>query len=316
MKKYLLRVGAFGIDTIVALIIASLICLIPIINPNGDKIAENQKALNHEYELARDLSDKTKNYVKDNKINEFENKEILDQFPTYYELFKDVVIDEELSDEFKDNIQNKIDEKYSDIYNDYTYTISKMSLNQTIITIIVYMLYFGVLPFIMHGQTPAKKLLHIKVVRTIKIVNDQDEEKDIPLWQWLIRAFLICETIFTIADLIMINVMPKNAFINASFWVNEAKYIYELAFLICLVIREDQRSIHDLLLGTCIIFVDKEGKRKPDPIYTLPESHQEVKDDNNVKDANSSPKKTSKKSGNTKKTSKQKESVKAEKING
>lgn len=309
MKKYLLRVGAFCLDMIIVYVIASLICLIPFLNPNGDKVAENQKSLQYEYELAKDLSEKTENYVKDNKINQFEYKEILDQFPTYYELFQDVVIDEELSDEFKDNIQNNINEKYTGISNDYTYTINKMSLNQTIITIIICMLYFGVLPFKMHGQTPAKKLFRLKVI------NTNDEEKDIPLWKYLIRAFLICETVFTITNLILINVMPKNAFINASFWVKELQFLYELAFLICIVLREDQRSIHDLLLGTSIILLDKEGTKIPDPIYTLPNTNQEVKDDKVVKEVNSSPKKTSKKSSNAKKTNKKKEAVKAEKIN-
>lgn len=309
MKKYLLRVGAFFIDTVIALVIASLICLIPFINPNVDKIAENQDALNHEYELAKDLKEKTENYIKDDKINQFEYKEILDQFPTYYELFKDVVIDEKLSDEFKENIQNKIAEKYTGIANDYSYDISKMSLNQTIITVVVYMLYFGVLPFVMHGKTPAKKLLRLKVVDT------KDEYKNIPIWKYLIRAFLICETVFTIANLIMINVMSKNAFINAGFYINEAKYLYELAFLICLVLREDQRSIHDLLLGTSVILLDKEGNKMPDPIYTLPNTSQEVKEDNASKEVKTSAKKTTKKSTKNNKTNKKKEEVKAEKIN-
>ena len=309
MKKYLLRVGAFCLDMLIVYIIASIICLIPFINPNVDKIDENQKALQQEYELAKDLSEKTENYIKDNKINQFEYKEILDQFPTYYELFKDVVIDEELKDEFKDNIKNNINEKYTGIYNDYTYTINKMSLIQTVVTIITCLLYFGVLSFINHGQTLAKKLLRLKVV------NTRDEEKDIPLWKYLIRAFLICETIFTITNLIMINVMPKNAFINVSYWVKQTQFLYELAFLICLVLREDQRSIHDLLLGTSVILLDKEGNKVPDPIYPLPDTTQEVKDEKVVKEVKSSPKKTTKKNSNTKKVNKKKEEVKAEKIN-
>ncbi|MDE5630780.1 MAG: RDD family protein, partial [Bacilli bacterium] len=180
-----------------------------------------------------------------------------------------------------------------------------------IITIVVYMIYFGVLPFIMHGQTPAKKLLHLKVVGTIKVVNDKDEEKNLPLWKYLVRAFLICETIFTIANLIMINVMPKNAFINASFWVKELQFIYELAFLICIVLREDQRSIHDLLLGTCIIFVDKEGNRIPDLVNTTDAKEvEEVKENKEI----NSPKKKSTSKNNSKKKNTKKEEVKAEKV--
>lgn len=304
MKKYFLRVGAFVLDTIIAIIIASIICLIPFINPNVDKIEENQSAYNHETELARDLSEKTKNYIKDDKINQFEYKEILDQFPTYYDLFKDVVVDEKLSDEFKDNIQNKIAEKYTSIANDYSYDISKMSLNQTIITVIIYLLYFGVIPFVMHGQTPAKKLLRLKVV------DAKDEEKNIPLWKYLIRAALICELIFTVSSLVMISLMSKKAFINASFYLKQAQYLYELAFLVCIVIREDQRSIHDLLLGTSVVLIDE--KKMPDPIYTLPNTTVEVKE--TPKDVKKTTKKNTTKNASKKKNAK-KEEVKAEKVN-
>ncbi len=304
MKKYFFRIGAFFIDTVIAILIASFLCIIPFINPNADKIAENNDALKHEYELANDLRDKTENYIKDDKINQFEYKEILDQFPTYYDLFKDVVVDEKLSDDFKNNIQNKIAEQYNSIATDYSYDINKMGLNQTIITIIVYMLYFGVLPFVMNGQTLGKKLLRLKVV------DAKDEEKRISIWKYLIRAFLIREIIFTLVSIILISVLSKKDFINASFYVGQAQYLYELAFLVCFVLREDQRSIHDLLLGTTVILIDKDGKRVPDPVYIQKEEVQEVKEVKiETKKQVTSSKKTTKKK-NTKK-----EEVKAEKVN-
>lgn len=303
MKKFFFRLGAFFIDTVIALVLSAIICTIPFINPNVNKIEENQETLNNEYKLVQDLSEKTKNYIKDDKINQFEYKEILDQFPTYYELFKDVVVDEKLSDEFKDNIQSKIEEKYTGIYNEYSYTISKLSLNQTITTIIVYIAYFGILPFIMHGQTPAKKLLRLKVI------NSKDEESDIPLWKYIIRAILICELIFTVADLIMINVMSKNAFISASYWLNEVKYLYELAFLVCLVLREDQKSIHDLLLGTSVVLLDKAGNVIPNPVYQKEEPIKEIEEVTSPKKKTTTSKKT------TKNKSAKKEKVKAEKVN-
>lgn len=307
MKKLLLRIGAFALDTIFVIIISTMFCMIPFINPNLKEISTNQDALDHEVELAKDLKDRTKNYIKDNKINKFEYKEILDDFPTYYELFKDVVIDAELTDDFKDNIQNRIDEHYVTMANDYSYTISKLSLNTTIITIIIYMLYFGILPFFTKGQTLAKKILHLKVVDSV------DEEKDIPLWKYLVKAFLICEIVFTIINLIIINTMSKNAFINISYWLNQARYFYEIAFLICLVLREDQRSIHDLLLGTTVILIDKKGNKIPDSNYALKE--QSKIEELTEEKANSKKPTTSKKTTMTKKTTNKKEEVVAEKVN-
>ncbi len=307
MKKFFLRIGAFALDTIIVVVISALICRITFINPKGKELLNKQDALYNETELAKDLKKKTESYVKDNKINKFENKEILDDFPNYYELFKDVVIDEELSDDFKNNIQNKITEKYTQTANDLSYEISKLSLNETIICFIVYLAYFGLIPFFTKGQTLAKKLLRLKVV------DSKNEEKAIPLWKYLLRAFLICELIFVIINTIMLYTMTKKAFINATFWLNEAKYLYEIAFLICLVIREDQKSIHDLLLGTEVIHIDKEGNKIPDPIYTLPNTSKEVKEVEEAKEVKTT-KKTPKKATSVKKK-KTKEEVKAEKVN-
>ena len=111
----------------------------------------------------------------------------------------------------------------------------------------------------------------------------------------------------------MLYTMPEKDFINATFWLNEAKYLYEIAFLICLVIREDQKSIHDLLLGTEVIHIDKEGNKIPDPIYTLPKTSKEVKEVEEVKEVKTT-KKTPKKATSVKKK-KTKEEVKAEKVN-
>lgn len=300
MKKYFLRFGAFLIDTVIVLIATVLVCLIPFINPNLKEMGDKQDALNHEIELARNLKEKTENYIKDNKINKFEYKEILDDFPTYYDLFKDVVIDEELTDDFKNNIQTKIEEKYIITANDYSYGISKLSLNETIVNIVICMLYFGVLPFIMNGQTLAKKILRLKVV------DNKDEKRKIPLWKYLVRAFLICEIVFTIANLIMINVMTKDIFINATYWLNKARYIYEIIFLICLVLREDQRSIHDLLLNTTVIRIDKEGNKIDNPTYIS----SDIKQEEVKEEKESFSKKTT-----VKKRQRNKEEVKAEKVN-
>lgn len=303
MKKYFLRIGAFALDIIIVTILSALICSIGFINPRNEEITDKREALDYEAELARDLLDRTKNYIKDNKINKFEDKEILEEFPTYYNLFQDVVIDEELSDDFKNNIEKNINEQYVTKANDLSYSISEISLNETIICFVIYIIYFGVVPFVMKGKTLAKILFRLKVV------DNNDEEKNIPLWKYLVRAFLICELIFVVINTILLYTVPKSAFINASYWIMEIKYVYELAFLICMILRDDQRSVHDLLLCTKVIRVDKEGKTIPDPVYTISETTVEVKEKSEA------PKKTTNKKTNNKKKSTKKEEVKAEKVN-
>lgn len=308
MKKYFLRLGAFVLDMIFVIVISTLICMIPFINPKVKEINTNKDALNQETELAKDLQEKTKNYIKDNKINKFEHQEILDDFPTYYDLFKDVVIDEELTDDFKDNILIKINEQYVKTATDMSYEINKMSLNETIICLVVYLIYFGVVPFITKGQTLAKKILRLKVV------DNKDETKDIPLWKYLIRAFLICELAFVIINTILIYTVSKNAFISANYWVRYIQQIYEIAFLICFVLREDQRSIHDLLLNTTVIRIDASGNKIPDPIYSQEKVNEETKVIEKPKEINKK-KTTTKKKNTVKKTSAKKEEIKAEKVN-
>lgn len=303
MKKFFLRVVAFALDIIIVSILSALVCAISFINPKGDEIQDKKEALQYEETLARDLLERVPNYIKDDKISQFEDKEILESFPTYYNLFQDVVIDEELSDEFKDNIVSNINSQYVDTANDIAYSITKISLNETIICFIIYMIYFGLVPFFLKGKTLSKILFRLKVV------DNEDETRKIPLWKYLVRAFLICELIFVIIDTILFYLLSKSNYINASYWILHAQYIYQLAFLICMILRDDQKSIHDLLLGTKVIRIDKEGNSIPDPIYTLPDTNIEVKEEKKDKKSSTNKKTT------TKKKSTKKEEVKAEKVN-
>ena len=95
---------------------------------------------------------------------------------------------------------------------------------------------------------------------------------------------------------------------TANYWISQFRYIYEMLFLIVMIIRDDQRSVHDLILNTRVMLMDKNKNEVFDVLFTEDEVN---KDKEEVKEEKKDIKKTTEKKSNKK----VKEVVVAEKVN-
>lgn len=251
MKKLFSRVLSFGIDIFICTLLIVGLSNINLINPNKSKIDEQYNSystISIEYE---DFNKYLEDVIKDAKLDEQEHTKINKDFSEYAEIFEDINLNEEITNKEKDKLRNEAKEKYVQVSNDYGYRINKLNIYQTIISIVVYILYFGLLQWLLKGQTIGKKIFKLRVIN--------DNGKSVPLWKFIVRAILIAEIIIIGLDLILVLVLNKNSYLVANYHIANFKYLYEMAFLVCMIIRDDQKSLHDLLLHTRVLRFDKDG---------------------------------------------------------
>lgn len=291
MKKLFSRVLAFGIDIAICTLIIVGLSNIHLLNPNKTKIDEQYNGfstINVKYEA---FSKYLEDVIKDAKLEEKELNKINKEFTSYADIFKDINFNKQISNKEKDKLRNDAKEKYIEVSNEYGYKINKLNVYQTVISIVVYILYFGILQWLLKGQTFGKKLFKLRVL------NDNDQK--VPLWKFIVRTILITELLIIGLDLILVFVLNKNSYLVANYHIANFKYLYEMAFLVCMIIRDDQKSLHDLLLRTRVARFDKEGNEIKEVLFISDET--EVIEEKKEKKT-------------TKKVKKQKEVVEAIKV--
>ena len=284
MKKILLRVGAFVIDMLICIVITVLLGQISLINPKNSEVAVLYQELSIEGAKYDSFIDDVEAYFKDGELVEEELTKIKTDYDTYSILFEGVNVKEEITNKKKDEIRGKIQETYINKINNINYKISKANVYQSVISFVVYVLYLGVVQWLMKGQTLGKKLFKLKVV------NKNDIDKKVPLWNYLLRAVFVSELLLIGTDLILAMVLDLNPYLTANYWISNLRYIYEMAFLIVLIIRDDQRSVHDLLLNTRVALFDKSGNEVKDVLF-LEEDEKEEETKEEKKDIKKSTKK-------------------------
>lgn len=294
MKKMIYRILAYAFDMVIISIITLGLTFIPFINPNNEEYQREYQQLNDirvEYNL---FTGKLDEVLSDKKIT----TEEYDSFVSYKDYLKDY-IDSDLSDEDITKFRDEAAKGYADKYNDLAYKMTKNNTITKVITIVITIFYLGVLQFILKGRTLGKLIFKLRTV------NNKDITKKVPLWSYLVRAILVGELLIIITDLTFLYLTDSGVYLQASNIISTVQYIYEILFLIVMMMREDTRSIHDLILGTRVALFDKEGNEVIE-VSPTDETVEEVKEE---------PKKEVKKKTTTKKkTTKKKEFVSAEKV--
>lgn len=259
MKKILLRVLAFALDIGVCSLIIFGLSMLNFINPNNDKINEQYKLVNQNKKIYDNLVENINIYFEDGMLSDTEFVEISVMYPDYVEAFQDLKINEDIKNKEIEKVKDKISEINVTVSNDLIIEINKLNGLQVAISFVVYILYFGVLQYFMKGQTPFKRIFRLKVIK-------KDGGK-VGLISFIIRAILISEIMISLVDLGLLFTLNNLNYITSNYWLTQFKYIYEMSFLVCMIVRDDMRSIHDLILGTEVIRYDKMGKKINDVLF-------------------------------------------------
>ena len=266
MKSFMFRVLAFILDSILASIIILGVSSITLFNPNMEDLNIKYKEFYNNKNMYDGLNKKIDGYFEDKMLSEEELEEISIIYSEYMPCFEGIEISIKQEEDTITSIKDEIGDLYLEISNNLAIEINKLNIPSTIISFVVYIFYFGVLQYLLGGQTPFKRIFRIKVVSV--------KNKKVSLLNYIVRSILVTELILSASDVLALVTLNNAEYINASYFISQAKYIYEITFLACLIIRSDGRSIDDLILKTRVMRYDKEGNEVIDPIF------KEVKEEN------------------------------------
>ncbi len=157
----------------------------------------------------------------------------------------------EKSDEFYEKSQSEdlgkedlaiLNRDFNDYVVDVLYEQNRLSIYNDCIGAALIILYFGILPYFMGGETLGKKIMQIRV-KSIK-------GNKLYLWQTLLRTIVLFGLPFTILNSILVFSLNKNAFASFSVYMTLASWCLNIALVIAFYARKDNRSIHDLIALT------------------------------------------------------------------
>ncbi len=146
--------------------------------------------------------------------------------------------------------QNENSVDYKDRIIELNYDIYKYRVVSNIISVISLVGYFGILQMVMNGQTVGKKVLKIKVV--------SNNGKKLNFGNYFLRTLILNNIFFTVINMIAVYILKGSNFYYFTYIVNMLQSTIYMILIIMMVLRKDNRGLHDLLAGTKVIDVESE----------------------------------------------------------
>ena len=262
MRKLFKRFIAYSIDMLVILIITQSISGIPTINKQLNDYNKYSNKYLTNYKEYSDLKVNLNKYFEDKKITDEEYNSLIKEENNYTNIFKDNY-KEELSNEDYDKINKKIDKLYNNTYKEIYYKMEKNSIMYNLIYLIAIILYYVGFNKYTNGQTLGKKLMRLK------IVNNNDSNKDVPLWSYIVRLIILYQPILYITKLIGVSFMDISMYYTVTNYVYTFQSYLEMIVIATMSIRIDGRGLQDMLAKTRVVLYDRNGNEIKDKLEVL-----------------------------------------------
>lgn len=175
-----------------------------------------------------------------------------DKYKDAYEKYNEVV--QKSTEDDKNDYKDEIIELNYEVYKYRTYS-SMFSATALI-------LYFGVLPLVMNGQTLGKKIMKLRVV--------SNNEKKLNFWKYLIRIVILNNIWLSLINVGAVYVVSGVKFYYVTYVISMLSSLIYMLNLIMVMFRKDNRGLHDMVAGTKVILVSND---------VVVESVEEVKKD-------------------------------------
>ena len=191
------------------------------------------------------------------------NSYINKDYKKYNEVYKkyEVVYDE--YNESKENLQEKLEDKkisqkeyakeekkintsFDKENINYNYKLIKLSVIPTTISILVILLYFVVIQYCFNGQTLGKWIMKLRVV--------SNNKKKLNMLNFLIRSLILNGVLINSLSVILIILLSKNNYLIYNEIVYVVNYVLEMAIISMMVFDKNNRSVHDYIANTKVIY--------------------------------------------------------------
>lgn len=163
-----------------------------------------------------------------------------DKYKDTYEKYNEVV--QKSTEDEKNDYKDEIIELNYEVYKYRTYS-SMFSATALI-------LYFGVLPLVMNGQTLGKKIMKLRVV--------SNNEKKLNFWKYLIRIVILNNIWLSLINIGAVYVVSGVKFYYVTYVISMLSSLIYMLNLIMVMFRKDNRGLHDMVAGTKVILVSND----------------------------------------------------------
>lgn len=163
-----------------------------------------------------------------------------DKYKDSYEKYNEVV--QKSTEDEKNDYKDEIIELNYEVYKYRTYS--------SMFSAAALILYFGVLPLVMNGQTLGKKIMKLRVV--------SNNEKKLNFWKYLIRIVILNNIWLSLINVGAVYVVSGVKFYYVTYVISMLSSLIYMLNLIMVMFRKDNRGLHDMVAGTKVIEVSND----------------------------------------------------------
>lgn len=245
MKDIFKRVVAYIIDIVLVSVVATVLTSNSYINKDYDKYTDVYQEYKNFSDNYNELLTEIEEIYNDEVVTQESIDLLLNRHSDYEKYIKKINVSKSLSEEDYEKITTDIKKYYEDRLIDYSYRLSKLSIIQTIISVLCILMYFVVIEYYLNGKTLGKKLLKLQVV--------SNNGKKLTILNYLIRSLILNEVIISIMNIIFILILSKNNYITYNQIIYFVTYALEMAILFMVMFNKDNRGLHDYASNTKVI---------------------------------------------------------------
>ncbi len=163
--------------------------------------------------------------------------------------FTNVENENKLEEEYLNSTQSFFDKKldveeFQKVQISYVYNSAKESGLTRIVTVILGILYFGLLQFYLKGQTLGKKVTHISV---------KSDDGELTINQLLFRALIVDSLILDIVLFTSMLFMNKTVYYYSAMTFELIQYIVYFVCMIMILKNTNKKGLHDVLFHTSVV---------------------------------------------------------------
>lgn len=144
-------------------------------------------------------------------------------------------------DKYSELVKKESDVSKDELIN-LNYDLYKYRTVNNGLSIVILVLYFGVLQMLMKGQTLGKKMMNIKVV--------SNKDKNLHFGNYLVRCVILNNIIFLLSTIILVYVTSGKPFYYAVYIISLMESLLYMINIFFIVFKSDNRGIHDMIAGT------------------------------------------------------------------